>query len=69
MDQIVLPLEYRENVMELAHTIPLAGHLGKKKTTDHVVQYAEMWLTSAGVVLRARNQATVVPLPVVGEPL
>ena len=36
-------------------TIPLAGHLGKKKTTDRVVQ--QMWQSSAGVVMRARNRA------------
>jgi len=34
MDQLVLPQKCRGKVMELAHSIPLAGHLGKKKTTD-----------------------------------
>jgi cyanate lyase len=66
VDQIVLPLDYREKVLELAHTIPLAGHLGKKKTTDRVVQRfywpTEMWQTSAGVVLRARKRAMGTPL-------
>ena len=31
---VVLPVKCRRKVMEMAHSIPLAGHLGKKKTTD-----------------------------------
>ena len=32
------PVQCRGTVMELAHSIPLAGHLGKHKTTDRVQQ-------------------------------
>ena len=37
-EQLVLPVQCRGMVMELAHSIPLAGHLGKHKTTDRVQQ-------------------------------
>ena len=37
IEQLVLPMKCRSKVLELAHSIPLAGHLGKK-TTDHVLQ-------------------------------
>ena len=33
-EQLVLLVQCRRMVMELAHSIPLAGHLGKHKTTD-----------------------------------
>ena len=31
-EQIVLPKEFRQQVLKLAHSIPIAGHLGKDKT-------------------------------------
>ncbi len=31
-EQIILPKQYRSKVLELAHDIPLSGHLGKEKT-------------------------------------
>ena len=31
-DQLVLPRQCRKMVLKLAHTIPLAGHLGRDKT-------------------------------------
>ena len=37
-EQLVLPVPCRGMVMELAHSIPLAGHLGKHKTMDRVQQ-------------------------------
>ena len=38
MEQIVLPKICRKDVLRLAHTIPMAGHLGKKKTTQRVLR-------------------------------
>ena len=38
VDQLVLPLQCRKEVLELAHSIPLAGHLGKDKTARRVLQ-------------------------------
>lgn len=37
-EQLVLPMQCRERGMELAHSVPLAGHLGKHKTTDRVLR-------------------------------
>ena len=37
--QIVLPQKYRSMVLELAHDIPLSGHLGIKKTRDRILQH------------------------------
>ena len=38
-EQLVLPKECRVKVMELAHSILMAGHLSKHKTTDRVLQW------------------------------
>ena len=38
VDQIVLPKQCRRGVLQLAHTVPLGGHLGKKKTTARVMR-------------------------------
>ena len=40
IDQLVLPSQCRKQVLELAHSVPLAGHLGRKKTEQriHVLQ-------------------------------
>ena len=35
-DRIVLPRECRREVMELAHSVPTAGHLGRKETAARV---------------------------------
>ena len=81
VDQIVLPQDYREKVLELAHTIPLAGHLGKKKTADRVVQRFYWPTVHQDVAKFCRScaacqksshgrirRAPMIPLPVVGEP-
>lgn len=36
--QLILPLQCRKVVLRLAHKIPMAGHLGQKKTRDRVLQ-------------------------------
>ena len=38
MEQLVLPTQYRNAVLHLAHGIPLAGHLGKGKTSQRVLE-------------------------------
>ena len=37
-DQIVLPEEYRAQVLRMAHALPLAGHLGKQKTAQRILR-------------------------------
>ena len=34
MEQLVLPGACRDAVLHMAHAIPMAGHLGRKKTTE-----------------------------------
>ncbi len=36
--QLILPRSCRHTVMEVAHSIPLGGHLGKNKTTHRILQ-------------------------------
>ena len=36
--QLVLPCDCREQVLKLAHSVPLAGHLGRKKTLARISQ-------------------------------
>ena len=38
VEQLVLPREYREGVLRLVHTIPLAGHLRRSKNMQRVLQ-------------------------------
>jgi hypothetical protein len=38
IDQFVLPVQCRESVMRTAHSIPMAGHLGRDKTTQRILQ-------------------------------
>ena len=38
VEQIVLPMSYRRKVLEIAHSVPMAGHLGQRKTAHHVLQ-------------------------------
>ena len=38
IDQLVLPSQCRRQVLELAHSVPLAGHLGQKKTEQRILQ-------------------------------
>ena len=39
INQIVVPRQYRKTVLTLGHDIPLAGHLGTKKTRDRIMQH------------------------------
>ena len=81
VEQLVLPRVCRGNVMSLAHSIPLAGHLGKKKTTDRVLQrfywptihrdIAEFCRTCESCQKcssRKGVRAPLVPLPIISQP-
>lgn len=37
--QIVLPQKYRVHVMDLAHSVPMAGHRGVTKTKDRIMEH------------------------------
>ena len=38
VEQITLPRQCRRTVLQIAHTIPLGGHLGKKKTAERIMR-------------------------------
>lgn len=80
-EQLVLPRKCRSTVIELAHSIPLAGHLGKHKTVDRVLQrfywptvradvadYCRRCETCQKTSHRMPPPAPLVPLPVVDVP-
>ena len=81
VDQIVLPRECRRPVLQLAYTVPLGGHLGKKKMTARVMRRF-YWPTlhrdvadfcrSCEQCQKSSHQkvprAPMIPLPVIGEP-
>ena len=67
--------------MEMAHSIPLAGHLGKKKTTDRVLQrfywptmYRDIaeWCRTCDscqkISNRGVNRVPLIPLPIISQP-
>ena len=71
-EQLVLPVQCRGMVMELAHSIPLAGHLGKHKTTDRV-QQRFYWPTLRKDVADKTSRikprhAPLISLPIMEEP-
>ncbi len=79
-EQIVLPKQYHSKVLALAHDIPLSGHLGKEKTAQRVLRRF-YWPTLFKDVKEYRQtceecqlhggrgaKATMIPLPVIGEP-
>ena len=81
VDQLVLPSHCRRHVLELAHSIPLAGHLFVAKTT-HRLLHRFFWPSLHADVKRFCNEchecqktsarrplrAPLVPLPIIDEP-
>ena len=80
-EQLVLPVLCRGMVMELAHSIPLAGHFGKHKTTDRVQQRFYWPTLRKDVADYCRRceacqktsrvkpcHAPLIPLPIMDEP-
>ena len=81
IEQLVLPSACRNAVLKLAHEIPLAGHMGKTKTTRRVLQrfywptvYRDVakFCRSCGQCQKSSTlcvqRAPLVSLPVVSEP-
>ena len=44
VEQLILPEQFHRMVCKLAHTIPLAGHLGRDKTTERISRWF-FWLS------------------------
>ena len=36
VDRVVVPEAYRNEILRIAHTIPLAGHMGSTKTLNRI---------------------------------
>eukprot|EP00795_Rhopilema_esculentum_P005569 gene5569-9573_t len=82
IEQLVLPYQCRKTVLQLAHDIPLAGHLGRKKTTARILQIfywprmfhdVAEYCRSCEICQRTSprrksNRAKLVPLPIVDTP-
>ena len=81
VEQLVLPRQCRETVLQLAHKVPLAGHMGKMKTARRVLQrfywpslfkdvaeYCKCCPECQKCSTRKESRAPLVPLPSVEEP-
>ncbi len=81
IEQIVLPKECRRTVLRMAHTIPIAGHLGRKKTAQRILRrfywptlYKDVadFCRSCEACQKSTHRrvpkAPMIPLPVVAEP-
>ncbi|KAL5479791.1 hypothetical protein EMCRGX_G023369 [Ephydatia muelleri] len=81
VEQLVLLKACRDPVLQMAHAIPMAGHLGRKKTTERVLQRFFWPGVSKDVAEYCRNcsscqkasskrvtPAPLIPLPVIAEP-
>ena len=80
VDQLVLPTQCRKAVLQLAHEVPIAGHLGKHKTAKRILRRfhwptlykdVEDFCRSCQVCQRYSKhkvvKAPLIPLPVVTE--
>ena len=81
VEQLVLPKRCRKAVLEIAHEIPLAGHMGRTKTSQRILRRF-YWPTLFKDVAefcrgceqcqkstkRGVQKAPLVPLPTITEP-
>ena len=81
IDQLVLPVVCRKAVLQLAHAIPLAGHMGRMKTAQRILQRfywpnvfkdaAEFCKTCPECQKTTPGKKTfapLIPLPIIEEP-
>ena len=81
IEQLVLPTSCRKAVLQLAHAVPLAGHLERKKTAQRILQQfywpnvfkdaAEFCKTCHKCQKTAPGKkmvASLIPLPIIEEP-
>uniref|UniRef100_A0A803TE47 Gypsy retrotransposon integrase-like protein 1 n=1 Tax=Anolis carolinensis TaxID=28377 RepID=A0A803TE47_ANOCA len=80
--QIVVPVNYRKQLLDVAHDNPQGGHLGVRKTTQRIsknffwpgmYQHIKEFCRSCDTCQRFstgrdKTKAPLVPMPVVGEP-
>ena len=81
IDQLVLPSHCRKTILSLAHEIPLAEHLGQKKTAERILQrfYWPTLFQDVRELCKACPEcqrtasgktvrAPMIPLPIIEEP-
>ena len=81
IEQLVLPTRCRQTVLELAHDVPIAGHLGKEKTRQRVLRrfywptvfkdienFCQSCVTCQKATHRGVRRAPLIPLPVISVP-
>ena len=79
--QIVLPKQYRNQVLKLAHSLPIAGHLGQEKTIKRLLkrfywptlfrdtkEYCRRCPECQLSQIKRSGRAPLIPLPIMGEP-
>ena len=77
----MLPKPCREAVLRIAHSIPLAGHLGRNKTTSRILQrfywptvfkdvasYCKSCSECQKTSTKRAPPAPLIPLPIIDEP-
>ena len=82
VEQLVLPRQYREKTLRMAHISPWAGHLGRKRTTERILhrffwpglkaEVADLCRrcqTCQKTVQGQTRKAPLVTLPVIAKPL
>ena len=80
-EQIVLPKNYRSQVLKIAHNLPMAGHLGPEKTAKRLLrrfywptlfkdtrEYCQKCRECQLVQKKRGWRAPTISLPVMGEP-
>ena len=81
VEQLVLPMQCRKAVLQLAHEVPLAAHLGKNKTAKRILSRfywptlyrdVEEFCKCCRICQKASrlkgSKAPLIPLPIVTEP-
>lgn len=81
VEQLILPQQCRDTVLKLAHSIQLAGHLGKNKTTSRVLQrfywptvyrdiskFCQNCEQCQKATGRKAVRAPLIPLPIIAQP-
>ena len=81
VQQLVLPVQCREAVLQLAHNVPLARHMGKTKTSRRILQcfywpslfrdvanYCRSCPECQKCSTKRVSRAPLIPLPAVEEP-
>ena len=81
VNQLLLPVQCRQKVLQLAHSIPLAGHMGRDRTLQRIQQrfywpslfhavdsYCRSCPECQKVSTPRQHRVPLIPLPVMKEP-